>query len=675
MEEFQAGEVYRVEGLPPGFEGSLNVAVAAGSKNALRLAAPGGPPIAVHSVRKVQGGAQTASLTRMLPGSPAMSGVSAQVDAKKLKLEQTFSFWMLTGYYSVETPSKRFLLYYPINFKEAAEKIAAQLEQAADVLESEQVGLLFTVRASLPIEVTLQPFKGKDATKMGYCDGTALWFNTNFLKSEEAIDAFRMTPGHELMHLVQTLYGGDAPSLSSWWNKTYPWYWLDEALSTWFEPLAIREPSYIPSTVAPTGTAVGASDNFLTFPVRGLASPPGNASDQEHGYGASMFLTSAAARDERLIARLVRSRDPSASAIEALSAALGGVAKTAEAWRWFGTQYFTGGIYPGRKFPSPSDLIPPDPSDIWDAFASRDVNRFFWRQAPELALAPLLVRFRDAAAVPDLTDEVVLAASVEEGYPDVDLHLVVWDTKGSEYLGSISGNQELILPTDARKLAADRKSVLIGVVNGAATAGFNSKRDITVKFGLASPKVSIRGADLGGAGVIGAEYTFTTRNRNIPPDADYSWIVGGVGKTGRTVTHSFSSAGEYQIQVTVRFGSVTLQDQVTFKVAPDTTVQKADVLFDVYRQLKTPVGTSKQKCNDYTITIKNSRGEVVETGESVARNGAYDTRLPVANGYEYSVRYSYSSSCVDYGVRTGKFDVKADTVNYVPVETPPCETR
>jgi hypothetical protein len=30
---------------------------------------------------------------------------------------------------------------------------------------------------------------------------------------------------------------------------------------------------------------------------------------------------------------------------------------------------------------------------------------------------------------------------------------------------------------------------------------------------------------------------------------------------------------------------------------------------------------------------------------------------------------------VDYGVRTGKFDVKADTVNYVPVETPPCETR
>jgi hypothetical protein len=87
------------------------------------------------------------------------------------------------------------------------------------------------------------------------------------------------------------------------------------------------------------------------------------------------------------------------------------------------------------------------------------------------------------------------------------------------------------------------------------------------------------------------------------------------------------------------------------------------------------MGTSNQKCNEYYIELKDVKGSVVESGNSIAKNGAYETRLEVADGYSYSIRYNYISPCRDTGTASSRFDVKPNTVNYVRVETPRCETN
>jgi hypothetical protein len=119
---------------------------------------------------------------------------------------------------------------------------------------------------------------------------------------------------------------------------------------------------------------------------------------------------------------------------------------------------------------------------------------------------------------------------------------------------------------------------------------------------------------------------------------------------------------------------ISLDLDISVKTA-EVPIEKADVLIEVYRVYKNPVGTSNQECNDYSITISDPKGGVAETGASAARNGAYDTRLVVGDGYSYSIRYSYTSPCRDSGTTTGKFDVKRNIINYVEVETPRCETN
>jgi hypothetical protein len=105
----------------------------------------------------------------------------------------------------------------------------------------------------------------------------------------------------------------------------------------------------------------------------------------------------------------------------------------------------------------------------------------------------------------------------------------------------------------------------------------------------------------------------------------------------------------------------------------DTPTAKEDVLFEVYRRLKVGTLTSNQMCNDYRISITDRDGKLVESGQSIARNGAYEARLVVADGYQYTVNYTYTTPCADSGRQTGKFDVKGGRINNVRIETPPCE--
>lgn len=668
FEEYHGSGIYQLDGLPEDFEGEVELFPIEGDKPAWYRGAIASPTVALMFRRPTAVGQRAAVITtRLVPVAPVSGGMAANVNPRKLKIRQRFAFCGVTQYLSSVTACGRFRLFWPINFGAAAEQVATWLEMAADRLEAEDIGVNLRVKASLPIDVILRPLAD---TKTGECDGDSLFFNTLKLRTPQDQADFAPTPGHELMHLVQALYGGNAPRLSAWWNKTYAWYWMDEAIATWFEPHAMRQPQYIPSTVSPRGS--GASDNYITFVWRGLASPPGNRSDQDHGYGASMFLTMAAQFKDRLIWRLLRDRNPSQNPLETLAQAVGGASELSRLWGMFAERYLRGQIYPGVHFPLPKELTQTGETFRIFLLAQGDVIRRKL-QAPELSLTLYTLEVPPTAKIPDLTDSVVLAAGVAENYQDVSVAAVAFSGAGNQWVGQVQGNAELILG-DATEAQQARQKWILAVVNRAVTPGFNTTRNLNVLMGLANPTVSISGA--GFTGVIGREYTFTTRNRNIPANATYNWTIGGAAKQGRSVKHTFTSAGDYPIEVKVRFGNEILTDRATFRIAPDTpAAPKAEVLFEVFRTVRNAMGTSRQMCNEYYITIFDPQGRQVETGSSIARNGAYSTTLAVANGYQYRIRYVYTSPCADSGTREGKFDIVAGRINSVRVETPPCETR
>lgn len=87
------------------------------------------------------------------------------------------------------------------------------------------------------------------------------------------------TIGHELLHLAQ--FNMD-PRYAFFKAKVPgPVLWMDEAISTWYEPLAVGDPNYIPMNA---NQNVAFVQNPLLFP------PSSHEEAQNHGYGASFFL-------------------------------------------------------------------------------------------------------------------------------------------------------------------------------------------------------------------------------------------------------------------------------------------------------------------------------------------------------------------------------------------------
>jgi hypothetical protein len=680
MEEYHDSDIFQVDGLPDKVAKPLTVGLSMPVKTQARAAVPDGPAsvFAVMYPRPDPAGGTTKNQTRMVPASPAGAASTATVDPAKLKLNRRFSLWMLKGYHAGETPRGRFLIFYPQNYGDAARRIGAWLEQAWDGVEQD-VGIKdFTEKLLLaavfpPVEVTL---KKLDATLNGDCDGSALWFNTLKLQTPEDLNEFYPVPAHEFMHLVQAVFGGHAPSgVSKYWYG-FPWLWMDDALSTWYEAVGTKTETHIPTTLCSTcGRGSNNSDNYKSFTANGLGKVPElRKQQQEHGYGASMFLTDVFRRKPSAVAPLIRGRNPSESAVEALSKALGGPAELSKEWALFADHYFGGIVYPGKQFPRLQDLLPQGGADVFVAFSRGSTDsrtRFTWLWAPDLAIKTFSVKFTSVTALPDLTDEVVLAAKTQDPDPDVDLVGYAFNTQSSEYLGKRTAGKELLFPK-AADLAGGRKTVLLGVVNNRATLQPDAKRNIYVLVDLAEPEAKIKGYQ-NFVGVIGATYEFTTVNRNIPSDAVYQWIFDNGSKTGRTVKNSWTKDGDHPIELVVSFGTKTLRDKLVFKIAPDTPVAKEDVLFEVFRRVRAGGVTSNQMCNDYRIAIADRNGKLVDGGESIARNGAYETRLLVADGYQYTVNYTYTMPCPDSGRRTGTFDVKGGRINNVRIETPPCE--
>jgi uncharacterized protein (TIGR03437 family) len=686
MEDYMTSAVLLVEGIPANYKGTLGVeltqtpglsassAVTSAMTTGGRFADPPPPPMLLITQPEAGLGKSGTFQVgyQMFPATASGTGVvSATIEPAKLKFTNRLTFSAFQGYYAIETPRTLFRIYYPINYREAAISIGTWLASAYAYIEGDGLGLgifiqLLNHNMNLPITVTLRPL---DPTIGGLCDGSSLALNTLKLSTPADIAAFQSTPAHELMHLVQALYGGSTSGVySAWWSGTFPWFWADEALSAWIEPFAMNNPASVPSVV---GGGLGTSNNYLIFPLQGLAVPPGTKLDQEYGYGASMFLTYLYKMNPAAMTTWLRNRNPGQNPTQALAVAVGGMNKLSEYWRFFMGRYLAGDLYGGKVFPEPKSLLGEEKFNIFEDY---DLHTFTFNKAREMSAMLYTVRFTMVKEVPELTDGVTLGLKVMDSLPDVEATVIsLAENKViAGVMGSASGPQEIEIPNGMKYVTA-RDTWVVAVNNFRATAALDTTQDIKVRVGLADPKLRITPDWSSSGGIIGGTYTFSTANTNIPKDALYSWNFGGDGgATGRTVTHSFRNAGTYAVKVSVTVRGELISDTTNVRIAPDTPVTKADVLFQVTRKLSSAVGSSNQACQNYSIIIKGADGREVESGESFLRNGAYDTILPVAAGYTYSIRYTFTTPCASSGTLTGRFEVKANQVNYVSAQGPDC---
>lgn len=161
------------------------------------------------------------------------------------------------------------------------------VEQGVRVLEDQYQKLTsmgFTFGGVQRIDVYLKPLKDKAGqfvpSKLGvsYCTlelANRFFYDADFYN--EGVNELKVTAGHELMHLAQ--FAADPRWAYRKAVNPMPTLWLDEAAATWFEPLAIENPAYLPPNAVQ-------NKNFVRTPLYGAVLEEA----QDHGYGASFFI-------------------------------------------------------------------------------------------------------------------------------------------------------------------------------------------------------------------------------------------------------------------------------------------------------------------------------------------------------------------------------------------------
>ncbi|MBN1999935.1 hypothetical protein JW935_20450 [candidate division KSB1 bacterium] len=152
-----------------------------------------------------------------------------------------------------------------------ADKILANLSSAKQ--QSESLLMNFEKR-SKPIPIHLVPQTNGSETAWGMyqrpfwsgLDGTYIEYRQDITD-----DILLPTVGHELFHLAQDCNG---TFFKHWWN--YKFTWLNDATAVWFEMYLMKDKEYVPGVIT-------LNKNYIFNPLE--------TENQDHGYGASTFIT------------------------------------------------------------------------------------------------------------------------------------------------------------------------------------------------------------------------------------------------------------------------------------------------------------------------------------------------------------------------------------------------
>ncbi len=331
----QVSDGFYIRGLPDSFTEpiavsiKLNQAPAEGDNYMLALdegevwasSADGVSHGAVHFTGDIAGGVFTASIPPTTPdsGVSSLRSVSAETD-------KTVYITVVNRRHYLMSNSGKFLVYFP----GAEEVLASAIADALDEAYSEigALGLSWARRTTWPLEVALK-IRGPDdpdgesfTSRFYGVNGAHIILNSTNLATTAL---GRATAGHELLHVAQYLYDNRNRVSSS--VSDGGWLWIDEATATWFERL--MEPSLIPST----------ADQNIGFIESPLA-----LNTQDHGYGASMFITYMARNyGNDVVGSIIKKKWDSATPIDALksvSSSLIGID-----WRRFAEDYMKLAVY------------------------------------------------------------------------------------------------------------------------------------------------------------------------------------------------------------------------------------------------------------------------------------------------------------------------------------------
>ncbi|HSD85431.1 MAG TPA: DUF4339 domain-containing protein, partial [Anaerolineae bacterium] len=224
--------------------------------------------------------------------SPALASLAIPRQAIQQDLPPTtLGLRLERGWLSNSLANDHFRVTFPRG-RASPEAVAQLLQTLEDQKQKiESLGLTFNARTSWPIEVELENWGTSGGTqRYGLfvpsrwgVNGCKLQFNRIYLRTLTAFEDERReiqaTAGHELFHLVQFLYEPQASFSKATGVFGRPFYWLEEATSAWFEPMAVSEPGYLPA-IAQNNAA------FIHTPLYF----PESGNEQDHGYGASLFL-------------------------------------------------------------------------------------------------------------------------------------------------------------------------------------------------------------------------------------------------------------------------------------------------------------------------------------------------------------------------------------------------
>jgi len=418
--------------------------------------------------------------------------------------------WAVMGLRWISSPKDHFIIYYPSGEETVAKALGETLEQAYALIAG--MGLDWNRRQNWPLEVFVFSYtswssyvlggsgnnEGNTESELWGTENAGLCLNLDTIRYGRKLylEDANLTAGHELLHIMQTLYDPRGRLRKTFGHST--WLWLMEATATWFEKAMASKDSYVP---------LNAIENWA-FPFqRALEAPPGildGAAARRHGYGASAFLqhiapasTGNAPAPVGEILKLLGVVNPVGedllpvpdySPVRAIRKVLGGTQELMEQWHQFADRYVQGEVWGG--FPKVSDLLRSTVPPTAVTFSKDQTLYKTTLTIPELSAAHLILHFPQNSA-PALKDKSRLQLQINDPARATRAFLYTVTEMGLLRMGEFTGIFEV---ENARSLFESGQPLYLLLANGRNTFDGRTKSEVELKMEIGEPFEGVQSA-------------------------------------------------------------------------------------------------------------------------------------------------------------------------------------
>ena len=304
IDELQIGNTYSIKGLPSTLNQPLSISLqipdgvdlAEGSYIVLReLFEDGSLSRAIHWESTVNEN----NITAILPATTTaivnkVIKKNSTIDAIK---DNLVNFIISIEYGYKEINKGHFKILYPGDSRyfdikqEDVQDIINALENYYSLLEA--YGFSWKKRTVTPIVATFRQYSSDEyygemnpLTSWG-SNAYEIFLNYHYIIGDNKdLDALKMAAGHELFHIVQSLY--DPNELAN----PEDWFWVNEATAVWFEYQINKQVDYISDTLKQDIGSAGPDYTFLfNHALEYKYDTEQTGEIEAHGYGASSFMS------------------------------------------------------------------------------------------------------------------------------------------------------------------------------------------------------------------------------------------------------------------------------------------------------------------------------------------------------------------------------------------------